>query len=445
MAARSYVVDAQGREALLVGYVTAFLVGALLTVEASATFTAYTFGKILGVWSLTALTFQILLVARTTTIDRAIGYDRVTRWHAMNGVLIMFLVLSHPLTIFSRQLMNLNVSAVIGFVQNTPAAVLGEVAVLLVFVQLVTTVYWTGLDYERWRIIHRIGYIVVALGFVHSFLLGTDISLPPGNLLSVWWLFLAAVVVGSVLYRYGYRPLRKKQRFRVVNVQEEATGVYTVELVPVDDGMQHEPGQFAFVTFESDHLPAEEHHFTISSAPDRDGFTYTIKESGDFTADIDQLTEGDTAIVEGPYGGFTLDEEDGPITLIAGGIGITPFMSMIRHMDRAKGRETRLIYGNRTVEDIVFQEELERLEERNDWLTVTHVLSEEAVDGFEHGRIGRDVLESTDTGSQYYICGPPAMMDAVENTLRELGVPSSRIRTERFSLREMNWRRILPF
>lgn len=433
-----------GKYVLLTGYGAAFLIGAYLTSLTAPQFTAYTMGKVLGVWSLTALTFQLLLVARTDILDHAIGYDRVTRWHAANGALILILVLSHPLTIFSRELLNQEFATVIGFVTTTPGIWLGELAILFIIFQIVSTLYWKGLDYEHWRIIHRIGYLVVLLGFAHSFLLGSDINLPPTNPLSVWWLVLAAVCIGSVTYRYGYRPLRKKHRFRVAAVRKEANGVYTVELEPEEKDMQHEPGQFAFVTFHSDRLPTEEHHFTVSSAPDKDGFTYTIKAVGDFTEQIEHLEEGDVAIVEGPYGGFTLDDETTSVTMIAGGIGITPFMSMLRHMDRTDGVETHLLYGNRTRNDIAFRDEIEELEQRNDWLTVTHVLSEEDVDGYEHGYIDEEILENTDLDAQYYVCGPPPMMDAVENTLNELGVPASRIRTERFSLRDISWRRLLP-
>jgi predicted ferric reductase len=432
------------KHVLLSGYLLAFMVGAVLTILTSPHFTAYTAGKILGVWSLTALTFQLVLVTRADIIESAVGYDRITRWHAANGVLIILLVLVHPPLVFAG--LGFTPADIIGFVQNTPAAMLGELALALLIVQAVTTLYWNGLDYEHWRIIHRIGYVIVALGFLHSFLLGSDISVPPQNLLSVWWLALAAVSAGSVLYRYGYRPMRKKQRFRVADVSEEAQDVYTVELLPEEDDITHAAGQFAFVTFESAEVPAEEHHFTIASAPDRDGFEYTIKDVGDFTAQIQDLQAGDTAIVEGPYGAFTLDEDADSLVMVAGGIGITPLMSMLRYMDETdRGVDTQLLYGNQTRNDIAFKEELDVMEAENDWLTVTHVLSEEDVDGYEHGFIDEALLAETDTDAQYYVCGPPPMMDAVADALHELGVDASQVHMERFSLRDINWRRGLPF
>lgn len=429
---------------LLAGYAMSFALSAYLVSLATPVFTGYTIGKVLGVWSLTALTFQLLLVTRMDMLESAIGYDRITRWHAANGMLILGLVLLHPTLIFSSQLLNLNFSAVTAFVLNTPAAMLGELVTLLLVFQIVSTLYWKGLDYEHWRIIHRVGYVIVALGFLHSFLLGSDITVPPENLLSIWWLMLAGVCIGSVAYRYGYRLLRKQRKFRVADVRQETHDVHTVELQPEDEDVEHEPGQFAFVTFHSMDVPDEEHHFTIASAPDRDGFEYTVKAVGDFTTKLGNLEEDDTAVIEGPYGAFTLDDSDTSVVMVAGGIGITPFMSMLRHMDRTTGRETHLFYGNRTVDDIVFRDELAELAERNDWLTVTHVLSEEDVEGFEHGYINEDLLQDADPDAQYYVCGPPVMMDAVEDALRSLDVSRSQITTERFSLRDISWKRLLP-
>lgn len=432
----------QKRHHVLTGYIAAFVLGAALVLQASETLRLDTAGKVLGVWSLTALTFQILLVTRMRWLEAGIGYDRITRWHAANGILILGLVLLHPPLMFAG--LGLDTAEIPAYIQSTPTVLLGEIVLFLLIVQIVTTLYWTDLDYEHWRIVHRIGYVIVALGVLHSLLVGTTITVPPENLLSAWWLLLVGTAAGSVAYRYGYRPLRTQHRFTVADVRQETHDVHTVDLQPVDEDIDHEPGQFAFVTFHSDQVPAEEHHFTISSAPERDGFTYTIKAVGDFTGQIGELEEGDTAVVEGPYGAFTLDPDADRVVMVAGGIGITPFMSMLRHMDRTGDAvETHLFYGNQTVDDIVFKDELAELDDAHDWLTVTHVLSDEDVDGYEHGYIDASILTDLPGDAAYYVCGPPPMMDAVTDTLTDLGVDSSQIRTERFSLRDINLRRML--
>jgi predicted ferric reductase len=435
----------EGRYGVLSGYIAAFGIGAVLTFAANnGTVSLYTVGKVMGVWALTALTFQVLLVTRMDWLDAVIGYDRITRWHAANGMLILVLVLMHPPIVLTG-IFGIDIAALVTFITTTPTVWLGDAAVILLIIQILTTLYWDGLDYEHWRIIHRIGYIVVALGFAHSFILGTDIGFPPTTLLGSWWLLLAGVAAGSVGYRYGYRVLRKRHRFRIADVRAEANNVHTIELLPEDQDIEHTPGQFAFVTFKSVQVPAEEHHFTIASAPGQEGFEYTIKAVGDFTEQVETLEEGDIAIVEGPYGRFTLDPDADRLVMVAGGIGITPLMSMLRYMDETDGIPTHLFYGNRTRDDIAFADELAELDDRNDWLTVTHVLSDEDVDGYDYGFIDADTLTGIDTDASCYVCGPPPMMDAVEATLTGMGVDPAQIKTERFSLRDVDWDRMLPF
>ena len=113
-------------------------------------------------------------------------------------------------------------------------------------------------------------------------------------------------------------------------------------------------------------LPVEEHHFTIASSPTEPAFhTSTIKASGDFTATIGQTSPGDLAIIQAPFGRFSyvLKPQALDLVFIAGGIGITPLMSNLRHMrDTQADRRVLLLYSNKTENDIVFREELAQIE-----------------------------------------------------------------------------------
>jgi ferredoxin-NADP reductase len=124
--------------------------------------------------------------------------------------------------------------------------------------------------------------------------------------------------------------------------------------------------------------------------------------------------------------------------LIAGGVGITPMMSMIRTLaDRADKRPVILLYGNKDWDAVTFREELDALKQRLD-LTIVHVL-EKPPAGWtgEKGFINADMLarhlRPPFADHEYYICGPDVMMDAIETTLSELGVPLSKYHSERYS------------
>jgi predicted ferric reductase len=207
------------------------------------------------------------------------------------------------------------------------------------------------------------------------------------------------------------------------------------------------PGQFQFVTlFRGRGLPVEEHHFTISSSPSEPGYhASTIKESGDFTITIGQTRVGDTAAIHAPFGRFSyvLYPQARDLVFIAGGIGITPLMSSLRHMgDTQAERRVLLLYSNKTESDIVFREELARMEEemgRGPKLQVVHVLSrpEEAWPG-EKGHLDREKLarlcgERLGTAS-FFLCCPPPLIHSLVPILRDLAVADSRIHFEYFSL-----------
>ena len=190
-------------------------------------------------------------------------------------------------------------------------------------------------------------------------------------------------------------------------------------------------------------LPVEEHHWTISSSPaQKDTISSTIKGVGDFTKTIPQTRPGDTATVHGSFGRFShvLHPHERDLVFLAGGIGITPLMSMLRYMrDMDDDRSVLLLYGNRTEKDIVFRRELEEMAagKRPD-LTVVHILSGAGTDWTgETGHVDRERIkkycEADLSEKIFYVCGPQKMAEALIKTLFEMGVSKSRIRQEIFS------------
>jgi predicted ferric reductase len=166
----------------------------------------------------------------------------------------------------------------------------------------------------------------------------------------------------------------------------------------------------------------------------------TIKEAGDFTRTVKDVEPGTPAYLEGPHGAFSVDRYDASgCVFVAGGVGITPVISMLRTLaDRADPRPQLLVYGSRSWDETTFREELASLEARLD-LRVVYVLSS-APDDWEgeRGRITYELLErylpEDKAAFLHFICGPPPMMDAVERALLRAGVPWPRIYTERFNM-----------
>jgi ferredoxin-NADP reductase len=198
------------------------------------------------------------------------------------------------------------------------------------------------------------------------------------------------------------------------------------------------PGQFMFITIRTEKGELKK-HFTISSSPtETDHLEFTKKLTGStFSNALDSLKIEDWTKIDGPNGDFTFTGEHPKIGLLSGGIGITPLRSICRYCtDKKLAIDIVLLYGNRTEQDIVFREELERMQTENKNLKVILIVSEATSTWKGHtGRINEDMMkqEIPDFANRmFYTCGPPAMVEAMTTLLQNLKVPENQIRTENF-------------
>ncbi|TNF55790.1 hypothetical protein EP227_01940, partial [bacterium] len=256
--------------------------------------------------------------------------------------------------------------------------------------------------------------------------------------------FLSGGVYALIFGWVKIKPaLLKMNPFEVTNITKAGKDTYSVEVSPQRGSIpKYIPGQFAFITFRSENLSAEEHPFTIASTPTRpDSLNFSIRCSGDWTSDIGRIKRGDTAFIDGPYGQFSFffckDHQE--LIMIAGGIGITPMLSMLRYMaDTGDTRRITLIWSNRTEEDIVFADEFIQLEHRLKGLRIIHLLTRQSHSPDVSGRLSRDTLEKflshCNRSSPAFVCGPPSMMKDVRRILMEIGFSGGRIYMEKFSL-----------
>jgi len=400
-------------------------------------------GKNFGLFAFTILVLQVVLAARFKWLDRIYGLDMIIRFHRYMAVFAMVLLICHPILIAAGESKWRLVTSL-----NLPWYVLlGKAALLLVLANVLISLLQLriGLKFENWRRLHGVmGPLLLAVAFTHSYVI--EDQLRSGPLKVIWPLMLAGALALFVYHRFAAPSIRKGHAYRVAEVSEEATDTWTVKLTPpknrkIEDYL---PGQFHFLTFYRDSsLPVEEHHWTISSSPtQKDFLSSTIKASGDFTATIDSTKPGDTAAVQGPFGRFsyTLHSEEKAFVFIAGGIGITPLMSMLRHMrDVGSTAPVVLLYANRDEAHIVFDKELSEMESSGKPpVNVVHVLSrpEKEWQG-ETGHIDASMIKrfcgDDPAATGFYICGPKGLQRVALNTLKELDVPESRIHTEVFS------------
>jgi predicted ferric reductase len=168
--------------------------------------------------------------------------------------------------------------------------------------------------------------------------------------------------------------------------------------------------------------------------------SFTIKELGDFTSTIKDVSVGERVYLDGPYGSFSIDRHNARgYVFIAGGIGIAPVMCTLRTLaDRSDSRPLTLVYATRTLENATFLEEISASKTRLN-LDVIHVLEDPLEDwrgekGYPTTDVLRRCLPVDSRGYHYFICGPDPMMDMVETALYKLGVPISKFHSERFNI-----------
>lgn len=240
-------------------------------------------------------------------------------------------------------------------------------------------------------------------------------------------------------------PTKWNGKLRVARIFQETPDVKTFRLMnPLGGALPfaYLPGQFLTVAVSPEDKQVRRSYTIASSPTQRDYAEIAVKheEPGLVSGFLhNRVKEGDLLVVAGPSGSFTFTgRECKCILLIAGGVGITPLMSVLRYLtDRSWTGDIYLLYGIRTPQDFIYREELEYLQRRHANLHVTVAVSRP--EGFDWngpmGRITKNLIAASvpDLPSRYvHVCGPTPMMEAVKRALAELGVPGDRIRMEAF-------------
>jgi predicted ferric reductase len=399
------------------------------------------FSVALGFIGLAMMALQFALTARINQIESSYGIDIILQFHRYISLVAFGLILVHPVLLFINQPETLQLLNVFEAPWRAQAAVAATIALIIL---VITSIFRKQLKipYEPWRLLHGIlAMLALVLGLAHAIGVSYYLSL-------FWKVVLWSGLVLAALLLMAYVRLIKpmmmtRKPYLVEDVIAQRGDVWTLALRPHGhEGIKFEPGQFAWITLNISPFRMREHPFSMSSSGDHaERLEFSIKALGDFTKRIKDVKPGTKAFLDGPYGVFTTDRywDSAGFVLIAGGIGITPMMSMLlTAAERKDDRPFLLIYASRSWEDVTFREELEDLKDKID-LKVVHVLRK-ADDDWEGetGYVDRDLLERyvpLHRGSrQYFICAAPVMMDQVERALHDLDVPITNIHMEHFNL-----------
>jgi predicted ferric reductase len=394
----------------------------------------------LGYSGLAMMGLQVGLTARFRYVTEPWGEDVIYHFHRQISLIALGLIVAHAVILTAgrpEMLAPLNML-------QAPWSARFAIVSIAALIALVVAALWRvrlKIGYEAWHLSHIVlAVVAIAAGIAHMVGSGFYLDAPWKRVL---WIALTIFWIGLLLYVRIVKPLFMLRRpYRVAELRQERGDSWTLAMQPDGhSGFRYRPGQFGWLTVFGSPFKITGHPFSFSSsAAVADGrVEMTIRNLGDFTSTIGTVPVGQRVYLDGPYGAFTIDRNPADMhVLIAGGVGITPMMSILRTLaDRGDPRPVILLYGSRDWDSITFREELEALTPRLR-LTVVHVLSNPAEGwtgerGFINAELFQRHLPPPFADHEYFICGPDVMMDAIEIALGTLDVPLSKYHSERYS------------
>jgi predicted ferric reductase len=396
-------------------------------------------GRITGLLAGYTIIVVLALMARVPAIERGMGTDRLTRWHAMGGRYTISLAVAHTLLIIWGYAVSAHTnvfSQTATLITTYPDVLMGTVALLLLVAVGIASARAARrrLSYETWHFIHLYTYLAIALAFSHQFANGADFVDDP----KARWLWSGLYIcVGLLLLWYRFLvPIfgAVHHRLRVIGVAPESTGTVSVYLSGrYLDEMDAQPGQFFRWRFLTRELWWAANPYSLSAPASTNQLRITVKNAGGHSEALRHLRPGTRVLAEGPYGAFTATRRRRrKVLLIGGGVGITPLRTLFETLPGAPG-EITLIYRASTAGDLILRAELDQIAYHRG--AQVHYLT-----GARQG--GRNDLLSARTLAglvpdlkqhDVFLCGPDGMTASTVRSLRQAGVPRRHIHRESFT------------
>ena len=397
-----------------------------LTIIFSLPFNTFGFGLLSG-WLGTGLISASLLLMVREPIWAAWfgGLQRMYQWHHGMGMVGYVLLLAHPLLLAAHFLVldpDFSSQYLSPFNPHAPN-IMGWAALFACMLGLAAT-FSLSLPYGLWRRLHVLLAVAMVLGLGHIWIVdGRPISLTAA-------LLPAVIAIGWRLLRanrgVGSRP------YEVSAVHHPAGQITEIVLRPLATPMLVAPAQFVFAAFfEGPNFQGcgEFHPYTISHVAEDGGLVLSIKALGDCTRHIQTLEPGVAVRLQGPYGTFLLDRPSAPEIWVAAGLGITPFLALLR--DHPVTQHIDLVYIHRESENTPYEKELQ-----------TYAINQELLQ-FHSLAMTNDPAPlfawlaniTRLSQRQVYLCGPPPLITLATNWLQEHGVPRQQIHFEQFDFR----------
>ena len=373
------------------------------------------------------MTVSILLSTRLAIFEDMFGgLDRSYQVHRTAGVIASLFVLVHFFT--SPKELPAGADPIANAM--VPSSPMGMLAMIFLIIGLFVALN-RKIRYSTWRPLHNFMALVYVLIIAH-FMTAPSVFVDHYSNSGLILIVAAALGVIAMIYSLFGMNRRTAVAYEIdqINPMERATEVV---LKAQKNSIDFKPGQFAFIEVQGKAWN-EPHPFTISSAPTANHLRFTIKVSGDWTRKVREALEvGTEVLVRGAYGRSDSAIAGKNQVWIAGGIGVTPFLSTIRAMDKGDDRNVTFVYATRNKDEALFLDEIQKQANDLGTFRVISLLSDEG--NFANIDVLKDTLDQPLTDYDYFMCGPKPMIDGLMKDLKASGVQRRRIHTEAFEFR----------
>ncbi len=378
--------------------------------------------KLSGLLGIAFIANSFLHASRFGFIEKIYGgLDKVYKAHQKSGRYAYVFILVHPLFLATKGLLSLE-SLRLHFLPgdflnyNTGIAAFYLLNVLLLLTLVIK------LPYQIWKRTHKLMIVVLLLASLHVF----------QNSFGIVWLFnFALIMIGTLSFIYRewiYGNFSRKYLYEVVSIKD-LDSITELELEPKEEKMLFQAGQFVFLKFvDSNIVPDEGHPYSISSSIHNENIRISSKSLGDYSEKLKMAKKGDVVKIVGPHGRFTVNKAVKKQLWISGGIGTTPFLSMLYESD---GIDLIFIHSNRNEKDAVYLEEIQLKANTGAFKFIPHYSDTEGFINAEYFK--KHVPDFKDR--EILICGPSIMMYKMRDILVELGADKNQIRFEDFNFK----------
>jgi len=394
---------------------------------ANIAITLTSLGQLTALVGTTMFAIDLILSGRFRFLENYFGgLNRIYIVHHILGSLSFILLLFHPLFLAGKYFISSPQSAALFLLPSKEWSInFGIIALFLVILAFVFT-FFIKLPYQIWKFFHKFLGSAFFFAALHSFFISSDIS----RNLTLRLYILGLAIIGIIIV--FYRALKSKFslnyfKYRVINITSLTENIIEITMEPINDKrINFIPGQFIFVKFIDNNISDEAHPFSIASANSETNLKLVIKGLGDYTRQLRNLKVGALAKIEGPFGRFSYQNIENKNQIwIAGGIGITPFLSMARTL---KNKEYMIdfYYCVNNEKEAVFLDELSKIAQNYNLRLIPF-----------QGLINADIIQKTSgdlSNRDIFLCGPPMMIKNLKKQFKTLKIPKKNIHSEEFQL-----------